>query len=82
MNSTDLHLDKDIRINNKRAAGIVIKDNKILLMHRIYKGKEYWVFPGGHLQQGEELAGAAIREILEETTIIVNNPVLVFEFRN
>lgn len=81
MNS-DFHLDKHLRINNQRAAGIVVEDNKILLMHRIYKGVEYYVFPGGHLQKNEKLADAAIREIQEETTIVVNNPILVFEFRN
>lgn len=81
MNSS-FHLDSNIRINNQRHAGIVIKDNKILLMHRIYKGVEYYVIPGGHLQQGEDPQSVVIREINEETSLIVENPKLVFEFRD
>lgn len=78
----DFHLDKGLRINNQRHAGIVIKDSSILLMHRIYKGIEYWVIPGGHIQKGEDPTNAVLREIEEETSIIVSNPKLVFEFRN
>jgi 8-oxo-dGTP diphosphatase len=80
--SADFHLDKHIRINNQRHAGIVIKDAKILLMHRIYNGKEYYVIPGGHIQKGEDPKVAVLREIEEETSIIAKNPELVFEFRN
>jgi 8-oxo-dGTP diphosphatase len=82
MSNTDLHLDQDIRIDNQRHAGIVIRDGNILLMHRIYKGREYWVIPGGHIQKGEDPLLVAIREIEEETSVIVNNPKLVFEFKN
>jgi 8-oxo-dGTP diphosphatase len=79
---SDLHLDQDIRIDNQRHAGIVIRDGNILLMHRRYKGREYWVIPGGHIQKGEDPLLVAIREIEEETSVIVNNPKLVFEFKN
>lgn len=81
MNS-DFHLDQDIRIDNQRHAGIVIHNNRILLMHRIYKGVEYWVIPGGHIQKGEDPEKVVLREILEETSIEANNPKLVFEFRD
>lgn len=79
---TDFHLDQDIRIDNQRHAGIVISDNKILLIHRKYKGIEYWVIPGGHIQKGEDPLDVVKREILEETSIIVKDPELVFEFRD
>jgi 8-oxo-dGTP pyrophosphatase MutT (NUDIX family) len=82
MQNADFHLDKDIRINNQRHAGIVIKDDKILLMHRIYKGQEFYVIPGGHIQKGEDPKFAALREIEEETSIKAGNAQLVFEFRN
>lgn len=54
-----------------RSAGIVIKDGKILLIHRFNKGDEYWVFPGGGVEEGETPEQAAVREINEETTINV-----------
>lgn len=76
------HLDNDIRIANYRHAGIVIKDNKILLMHRIYKGEEYWVIPGGHMQKGEEPKEVVIREVLEETSVTITKPELVIEFQD
>lgn len=80
--NANFHLDNDIRIENQRHAGIVLKEGSILLMHRIYKGIEYWVIPGGHIQQGEDPKLVALREIEEETTIKAANPVLVFEFRD
>lgn len=78
----DLHLDAEIRVNNQRHAGIVIKDGKILLMKRKKNGYEYWVIPGGHLQQGEDPMKVVLREIFEETHIKAKDPKLVFEFRD
>lgn len=37
-----------------RAAGILIKDNKILLIHRTREGKEFWVLPGGGVEKNEK----------------------------
>ena len=52
---------------------IVPWDHKILLVKRgvdPYKGK--WAFPGGHIEHGKEtLEEAAVRELREETNIIV-----------
>jgi mutator protein MutT len=59
-------------MNRNRSAGIVIKDGKVLVMHRINKGDEYWVFPGGGVEEGEKPDQAAIREIDEETTVKVS----------
>lgn len=36
-----------------RAAGIIIKDGKILLMRRVKDGREYFVFPGGSIEKNE-----------------------------
>lgn len=79
---SDLHLDQDIRIDNQRHAGIVLRDGNILLMHRIYKGRDFYIIPGGHIQIGEDPLSVTIREIEEETSVIVANPKLVFEFKN
>jgi len=55
-----------------RAAGIIIKgDTRILLMHRIKNGDEYYTFPGGGVEESETLSDAVIREIFEETTLKV-----------
>lgn len=63
---------------------IVVRDGKLLLgMRKNCYGAGTWALPGGHLEQGEELAAGAARELLEETGLtadhiefanIVNNP--------
>ncbi len=55
----------------KRAAGIIIKDDQILLMHRFNKGREYFVFPGGSVEDGETVEVAAVREMKEELSLDV-----------
>ena len=52
-----------------RAVAILIKDNKILLMHRSRDNKKYWVFPGGGVEKNESVQNAVIREIEEEASI-------------
>lgn len=54
-----------------RSAGIVIKDGKLLVMHRVKNGEEYWVFPGGGIEEGETPEQTVVREIDEETTVKV-----------
>ena len=50
---------------------IIIKDSKILLIHRFKNGEEYWVFPGGHIEAGESFDQALSREIQEELSLEV-----------
>lgn len=65
-----------------RIAGIIIKGNKILLMHRIKNGKEYHVFPGGSMEGNETEEGALKREIKEETNLRIENFTKLFEFEH
>ncbi|MBU3941563.1 MAG: NUDIX domain-containing protein [Nanoarchaeota archaeon] len=50
-----------------RAAVIIIDKDKVLLLHRIKKGKDYYVIPGGTIEEDEKPEEAAVREIKEET---------------
>lgn len=52
-----------------RVAAIIIEDNKILLIHRIKNGQDYYVFPGGGVKEGETLEEALTREAKEELTL-------------
>lgn len=48
------------------AAGIVFKQDKVLLIHSPRRG---WEFPGGIVEQGEAILDGLKREILEESGI-------------
>lgn len=50
--------------------GVVIKDNKVLLLYKQgKKGYSGWVLPKGQLEKTETKTQAAIREVKEETNI-------------
>jgi 8-oxo-dGTP diphosphatase len=52
---------------NDRVTGVVIREGKLLLIHRLRDGNEYWVFPGGGVEEGEDYETALTREMMEET---------------
>ena len=67
----DLHdYEKDYKIFRRPSArGIIIKGDKIAL---VYSNKEkYYKFPGGGIKNGEDMKTALIREVKEETGLIV-----------
>lgn len=59
--------------NRTRATALIIQDGNILLIHRINNGEEYWVFPGGGIEEGETPEEAVVREVKEETGLIFFN---------
>ena len=47
--------------------------DEVLIGQRLVKhGNDRFCFPGGHVDSGEEVKTAAVREVLEETGIIIN----------
>jgi ADP-ribose pyrophosphatase YjhB (NUDIX family) len=50
-----------------RAAGILIENNKLLLIDQDVTSKRRWSLPGGKLEEGEKLGDCVIREVEEET---------------
>jgi len=65
---------------NQRAAVIIIKDGKMLLMYRERNGKKYFAVPGGMIEDGETPEQAAIREVKEETNLDVILGAKLFDF--
>ncbi len=63
-----------------RSAGIIIRGNKILLIHRKKEGDEYWVFPGGGVEDEETPEETVVREIKEELSLKASNPRLAFMY--
>jgi len=64
-------------MSRKSARAIVIKDDKLLVMHRNKFGDKYVTLPGGTIEIGERPEETALREVAEETSIEVKNPQLV-----
>ena len=54
-----------------RAGIILIEDNKLALIERHRAGLDYFVFPGGGVDEGESPEQGAIREAMEELGIQV-----------
>ncbi len=54
-----------------RAGIVLIEDNKVALIERHRAGLDYYVFPGGGVDEGETPEQAAIRETMEELGIEV-----------
>lgn len=48
---------------------VIIPDEagKILMVKQYHEGKDIWMVPGGAIEEGENAAEAAMREVLEET---------------
>ncbi len=71
-------MERKLRIS---AGGIIIKNNKILLVRYIENsGKSYLVAPGGSVNGEEGLSQAVVREVKEETGIdVVPDKILCVE---
>jgi 8-oxo-dGTP pyrophosphatase MutT (NUDIX family) len=54
-----------------RAGIVLIEMNKVALIERHRAGLDYFVFPGGGVDEGESVEQAAIREAMEELGIEV-----------
>jgi len=65
-----------------RVGVIVIKEDKILLIHRFKDGRDFWVIPGGSVEKGESLEEAGKREIGEETGLEVSIGEKLWDYEN
>lgn len=52
---------------------ILIEDDRVLLVNHVHPARnaDFWCFPGGGVEPGEGYADAAVREMLEETGLVV-----------
>lgn len=66
---------KNVRV---RAAGIIIDDDKLLLISHKKGPDVYWLLPGGGVDFGESLEEALIREFKEELNITIDVHRLAF----
>jgi ADP-ribose pyrophosphatase YjhB (NUDIX family) len=70
------HSDKGRKLskssNSKTTAVVVVNDKGQLLMGRQIDEEYRWSFPGGHLDEGESYEQGALRELKEETGLIID----------
>ncbi len=60
---------------------VILRDGKILFIHRIKHGKKYYVLPGGTIEEGESPEQTAIREAKEETNYDIIIKSLLWEIK-
>jgi 8-oxo-dGTP diphosphatase len=54
------------------AVAVIVQHARVLLVHRrADDGAPPWVLPGGKIEPGEDPSEAAVREVLEETSLTV-----------
>ena len=71
-----------MKFMSQRAVVVIINKDKVLLIHRFKNGKEYYVFPGGGIEDGEAAEQAALREAKEETNLDVSLDKKLWEYEN
>lgn len=67
-------------IKKQRCRCIMFLGGKLALMHRIKKGREYYVYPGGGLEENESLEECVIREVKEEFGVDVRVMKKIYEY--
>ncbi len=55
---------------------LIQKDDKILLQNRLKTDWRGYAFPGGHIEIGESVVDAVVREVKEETGLTITDPKL------
>jgi len=50
--------------------------DNILILHKVNNSYTGVTFPGGHIEEGEPLTEAVVREVYEETGLTIKNPVI------
>jgi 8-oxo-dGTP diphosphatase len=64
-----------------RCQAVILKDNKMLVLkqYNYNRQEEYWMLPGGSLEDGETEEEGIIREIKEETNLDVKVDEILFD---
>ena len=58
-------------MKKNRSTAIIIRNGKLLLIHRQKPGRDYYVLPGGGVDLEESFEETCIREVREETGLDV-----------
>lgn len=64
-----------------RCQGVILKENSIIVLrqYNYNRNEEYWMLPGGGLEEGETESECVLREIKEETNLEVEIKEVLFD---
>lgn len=79
-----MNAQNQFKITRPRVAAILIENHQMAMIERQRSGKLFYVFPGGHVEPGETLEQALVREVKEELglEVIVGGQVAEFTYKN
>lgn len=72
LHTSEEPFSRDYDLHHFTASALVLSDRGVLL-HK-HKRSGDWLQPGGHIDEGELPADAALREVVEETGIVAHYP--------
>lgn len=55
----------------RNVRAVVVDIDSVALIRRVRNESEYWVFPGGSVEEGESDEEALVREVFEELGLVV-----------
>ena len=61
-----------------RLTGVLIEDSRLLLVQEVLRERSHWNLPGGGLELGETIEAGLLREMREETGLIVRIDELLY----
>ena len=63
-----------------QSIGAAVRNGTILMVHMASDRYDFWTLPGGGIEIGETPEEAVIREMKEETNLVVKNPRFLFQY--